>query len=30
MNGYFIWIWFLLSEIVEQILKNEILKQADK
>lgn len=30
MNCYFIWIWFLLSEIVEQILKNEILKQADK
>jgi hypothetical protein len=30
MNGYFIWIWFLFSEIVEQILKNEILKQADK
>ena len=30
MNGNFIWIWFLLSEIVEQILKNEILKQADK
>ena len=30
MNSYLIWVRLILCEVVKQIFKNEVLKQADK